>query len=461
MSSTTFDLNLARKYNVPGPRYTSYPTAPNFSDQVQWSTIAEKIRQSENRSRPLSLYFHIPFCESLCWYCGCTTVITNQHNIGATYIKYVEKEMDQICAHLGPDRVVTQLHWGGGTPTFLRPEEIRQLAAAIRRRFILAPDIEASAEIDPRRLTPDHVQALAESGFNRASIGVQDFDPDVQRAIHRVQSFEQTEAVVDLLRHAGFISVNLDLIYGLPRQSAESFSLTLDQVLKLAPDRLAVFSYAHVPWIKPVQKILEANNALPSADDKLLLLKTAIEKLTSNNRFLYIGMDHFARPNDELALAQQRGTLQRDFQGYSARAGADIFAFGMSAISQAADAYWQNRKDLTQYYALLDAGRAPFSKGCVLTPDDRIRRHVIMRIMCDLRLDYKELSTKLGIDFPSAFAAELDSLAELQNDGLVIRRDDALQVTDLGRLFLRNIAMRFDRYLNAKPSPEMRFSRTI
>ena len=459
MSKLNVNLDLIQKYNVPGPRYTSYPTAPQFTDQVTWPEVAAKIALAQPSGRGLSLYFHIPFCESLCWFCGCTTVITTQHEQGTLYLKYLDKEMELMSARINPRRQVVQLHWGGGTPTFLTPAEIRSLGQSIRKYFHLAPDIEAGVEIDPRRLTRDHVAALREVGFNRASIGVQDFNPEVQTAVHRIQPLEDTEQAMQWARAAGFPSVNLDLIYGLPRQTVESFEKTLDEILKLGPDRLAVFSYAHVPWMKPAQKILEQQAALPSAETKLNLLKLVIEKLTQNDRYTYIGMDHFARPADELAVAQRQKTLQRNFQGYSTKGGADIYAFGMSAISQANGIYWQNIKDLPAYYKALDSGWEPFAKGYILSGDDKIRRHTIMRLMCDMSLDYGALSKDLQIDFAHYFHAELESLTDLEQDGLLRRGADGLAVSDTGRLFIRNIAMRFDRYLPA--AKERRFSKTI
>jgi oxygen-independent coproporphyrinogen-3 oxidase len=459
MSKLNVDLNLVQKYNVPGPRYTSYPPAPQFTDQVTWPEVAAKIALAQPSERGLSLYFHIPFCESLCWYCGCTTVITTQREKGALYLQYLDKEMAQMSARVNPKRQVLQLHWGGGTPTFLSPDEIRWLGQRIRQHFNLAPDVEAGVEIDPRRLTRDHVAALREAGFNRASIGVQDFNPAVQTAVHRIQPRELTEKAIEWARAAGFSSINLDLIYGLPCQTVETFDQTLEEIIKLGPDRLAVFSYAHVPWMKPAQKILEQIAALPDAETKLNILKLVIEKLMQNDRYTYIGMDHFARPSDELAVAQRQKTLQRNFQGYSTKGGTDIYAFGMSAISQADGVYWQNIKDLPGYYKALDSGWEPFAKGYILSSDDKIRRHTIMRLMCDMSLDYAGLSKDLGIDFASYFKPELDSMTDLEKDGLLRREAHGLAVNDVGRLFIRNIAMRFDRYLPA--AKERRFSKTI
>ena len=350
--------------------------------------------------------------------------------------------MAATSALLNPARRAVQLHFGGGTPTFLLPEEIQELGRAIRSHFAFAPDIEAGVEIDPRRIVRDHITALREAGFNRASMGVQDFNPEVQKAVHRIQTREETERAIDWLREDGFSSLNIDLIYGLPHQTPESFSETLDQILAIAPDRLAIFNYAHVPWMKPAQKILKV---LPTPETKLELLKLTVERLTHRG-YIYIGMDHFARADDELAVAQRNKTLQRNFQGYSTRGHADIHAFGMSSISQGYGAYWQNEKELPNYYAALDAGRFPVSKGYVLTQDDVIRRQVIMRLMCDMSLDVSGMSDLLGLDFREYFAAELAGMGDLEADGLLHLDSHALTVTDLGRLLIRNIAVRFDGY---------------
>ncbi len=452
------DLDLVKKYNVAGPRYTSFPPATKFIESVKWPELAEQILENNRTERDLSLYFHIPFCETLCWYCGCTTVITLNHKQGGAYVDYLEKEVAQMSTLLNPRRKAVQLHWGGGSPTFLNPDEIRKLGEVIHRHFKFSPDIEAGVEIDPRRLTRDHIAALREVGFNRASLGVQDFDPKVQEAVHRIQPREMTEEVLGWVRELGFSSVNFDLIYGLPHQTVESFNRTLDAVLALEPDRLAVFSYAHVPWVKPAQKILE-HKILPSPEVKLQLLKTVIERLTENQRYVYIGMDHFARPGDELAIAQSRKQLQRNFLGYSTRGGSDIYGFGMSSISQTPEVYWQNEKDLPKYYAALDAGQAPLVRGYFVTEEDKIRRETIMRVMCDLSLDYAAMSQRLGLDFPSHFERELETLSGFVEDGLVRRTASGMEVTDVGRLFIRNIAMSFDNTL--APVGERKHSRTI
>lgn len=448
------DLDLIRKYNVPAPRYTSYPPATHFKDLSE-AMLLEKINEGKASPRDISLYFHLPFCQSLCWYCGCTTVITKQQDSSKKYIDYLNHEMDLMQPHLNPANKVVQMHFGGGTPTFLQPDEIRQLGKMIRSHFTYADDIEASVEIDPRRIVRDHIVALAESGFNRASIGVQDFDPQVQLAVHRVQSKEETEKTVQWLRELGFVSINIDLIYGLPHQTLSSFEKTVNDVLKFKPDRFAVFSYAHVPWLKPAQNILKA---LPSPELKLELFRLTVDMLTSNG-YVYIGMDHFARKDDDLTIAQKNKTLQRNFQGYSTHGNADIYAFGMSSISQANGLYWQNKKELPDYYAAVDAKRVPVERGYILTEDDKIRRQVIMRLMCDMSLNYRALSEKIGIDFTRYFESELESLNDLVSDGLIEKHAEGLVVTDLGRLLIRNIAVHFDAYHAQRK--ELHFSKTI
>ncbi len=457
MSTLHVDLELIKKYSVPGPRYTSYPPATQFKDAADLGVLAEKIRGMNASGRDLSLYYHLPFCETLCWFCGCTTVITTDHKVSGKYLDYLDREMALVQPLIDSKRKVSQLHFGGGTPTFLAPDELRRLGKMIHSRFAFSDDLEAGVEIDPRRVVKDHIVALREIGFNRASMGVQDNNPVVQKAVHRIQPFEITKQTVEWLRETGFSSINIDLIYGLPHQTPQSFEKTLDEVLTLQPDRFAVFNYAHVPWMKPAQKILE-NQILPTPETKLQVLKMTIEKLTSNG-YAYIGMDHFAKESDELATSQRGKTLQRNFQGYSTRGGTDIYAFGMSAISQAGDVYWQNIKELPDYYASIDAGRYPWTRNYVLTPEDEIRRTTIMRLMCDLGLDYPAMSKALGINFKEHFAKEIASLDEMEADGLLVKTPEGIAITDLGRLLIRNIAMKFDEYLPKQT--ERRFSKTI
>jgi oxygen-independent coproporphyrinogen-3 oxidase len=450
------DLDLIRKYDTPAPRYTSYPTAAQFREfAAPAPLLAHVVAANRDANRPLSLYFHLPFCETLCWFCGCTTVITLNHQSSDAYLDYLEKEVALMAARLHPDRRVVQLHYGGGTPTFFQAPQLRRLDEITRRYFKFAPGAELSVEIDPRRLCREQVVALREAGFTRASLGVQDFNPKVQEAVHRIQPRAQTEQAINWLRAEGFTSINLDLIYGLPYQTVDTFRDTLEQVIELNPDRLAVFSYAHVPWMKPAQKILEREAALPPPAVKLEMLKLTIETLTARG-YVYIGMDHFARATDELAVAQAAGTLQRNFQGYSTRAGVEILAFGISAISQTPASYRQNHKTLGAYYAALDRGEAPVSRGVELTAEDTRRRDLIMRVMCDLRLDYAALSREFGFDFATTYAPELARLQPLAADGLVELNPDGFRVTEAGRLFLRNIAVCFDAHFTAEPRQHAR-----
>jgi oxygen-independent coproporphyrinogen-3 oxidase len=457
-AAAEFDLDLVRKYNVPGPRYTSYPTAPQFTEATPAAALVDAIgRDNQDSGRPLSLYFHLPFCETLCWFCGCTTVITLKRDAALGYVDYLDKEMALMQPLLNADRRVAQMHFGGGTPTFLPPAVIRRLGEAIRSRFNFADDSENSVEVDPRRITRDHVRAFRELGCNRASMGVQDTNPEVQLAIHRVQPMDVTRQAFDWMRDEGYQSISVDLIFGLPHQTADSFARTIDDVLTLRPDRIAVFSYAHVPWIKPSQRIFEKQANLPSTEEKLKMLSNAVRKLTAAG-MVYIGMDHFARADDELAVAQREGTLQRNFQGYSTHAGASIYGFGMSSISQTGDSYRQNLKELPKYFEVLEAGRLPVERGLILSEEDRLRRQVIMRIMCDRRINYADLSGRLGVDFAGRFAHEIASLADLEADGLLRCSPEGFVVTGVGALLIRIIAMRFDAYLGNGPR---RFSKTV
>lgn len=458
MNEITVDIDLVKKYNIPGPRYTSYPPAVHFSNSIKWEDIKQEIERNNVQEGNLSLYFHIPFCYSLCWFCGCTSIITPNVKQSSTYINYLEKELDIVAPLLNAKRKVVQLHLGGGSPTFMPIGDVERLGELIHKRFTFSDDIEAGVEMDPRRMVREQVKAFRNIGFNRASLGIQDFNPKVQKAVHRIQPKEMTAEVIEWIRQYGFHSLNIDLIYGLPFQTPESFEKTIDDVLEFKPDRFAVFSYAHVPWIKPSQKIFEYKQNLPSPETKFQLLKLVTEKLTRSG-YVYIGMDHFALETDELVKAQRTHTLQRNFQGYSTRAGADIYAFGMSSISQTDSAYWQNHKDLKTYYSILDDGMLPLVRGFILSDDDKIRRITIMRLMCDLELNYNQMSEILGIDFQKYFEREIDSLSDLEQDNLVKRTDDGIEITHLGRLFIRIVAMRFDAYL--PKMKERKFSRAI
>ncbi len=458
-SETDLDFALLQKHDRPGPRYTSYPTAPQFSTEINPADLLEELAaESRDATRPVSLYFHLPFCESRCWFCGCTTVITRRTSLADAYLDTLERELDLTRPHLNPDSPITQLHFGGGSPTFLAPAAIRRLGDMIHARHRLAPDAEASVEIDPRRLTPAQARAYADLGCRRASLGVQDTNPRVQLAIHRVQPLAQTRSAFAMLRDAGYASIGVDLIYGLPYQTAETFARTLDDVIALGPDRLAVFSYAHVPWLKPAQRILERDRALPTPEAKLGLFLLALRRLTAAG-YVHIGMDHFARPDDELAVAQRSGRLQRNFQGYSTRAGASIHAFGLSSISQTARSYRQNTRDLDAYHAAVTAGRPPIERGLILSDEDVRRREIIVRLMCDRRLDFAALSARLGVDFAQTYATEIASLADLVADGLLAPVPGGYDVTPTGALLIRVIAMRFDAYLGA--GGPARYSRTV
>lgn len=451
-------LELVRKYNVPGPRYTSYPTAPQFTAEVDRTELRTEIaRDNADPTRPLSLYFHLPFCESLCWYCGCNTVITRRWAAAGEYVDLLQRELALTRPLLNPARPVTQLHFGGGTPTFLPPEEIDRLGEAIHSMFRFTPDAEISVEIDPRRLTKAHVDAYRRLGCNRASLGVQDTNPQVQLAIHRWQPLAQTAQAIAWLREAGYQSVSVDLIYGLPVQTPESFARTLDEVIALKPDRLAVFSYAHVPWLKPAQKIFDDRAQLPTTEAKLAMLTAAARALAAAG-YVHIGMDHFARPDDELARAHDDGTLYRNFQGYTTRAGASLYGFGMSSISQTDGSFRQNQKNLEEYAAALARGELPMERGFLLSVEDRRRRAVVMDIMCRRRVDYSDLTRRLGVPVEKEYAAEIADLADLEADGLLVRDGGGFDITPLGELFRRIVAMRFDAYLDRGPR---RFSRTV
>lgn len=438
------EIELLEKYDVPAPRYTSYPTVPQF-EEIDGEAALAGLEAEEAGDRPLSLYFHIPYCQQLCWYCACNRVISKNRDISESYLDTVFRELDRRRAIL-EGRTVEQVHLGGGTPTFLPADQFRRLGAELRERFEFADDAEISLEIDPRECSREQVEALREVGFNRASLGVQDHNPEVQEAINREQPYAMTAEVVGWLREAGIESVNFDLVYGLPRQTEESFRKTLDDLIELEPDRLAIYSYAHVPWKHPAQKLLE-DEGIPGSETKLWLLKIAIETFTGAG-YRYIGLDHFAKPEDDLAQAFEEGTLRRNFQGYGSSGGTDVHAFGLSGISQTRTMYIQNEKEMEDYRAAVDDEPIPAMRGCRLDRDDRIRRATIERVMCRPRLRYDDLSEAFDIGFEEYFADELEALRPLEEDGLVEIGDEALRIRPRGRLFLRNIASRFDAYLD-------------
>jgi oxygen-independent coproporphyrinogen-3 oxidase len=449
-ATSTLDLDLIRKYAIPGPRYTSYPPATQFTSDHASQRLEEAIAEdNQSDDRPISLYFHLPFCETRCWFCGCNTVITARHEASGEYLVDLEKEIEMTAARMNRRRPVTQIHFGGGTPTFLSPDELRQLGAMIRKHFNLAPDCEYGVEVDPRRLTLDHVKALREIGANRSSLGVQDTNGKVQLAIHRWQPHELNQKVVGWMRDEGFQSINVDLIYGLPLQTNEGFDTTIEDVLGLKPDRFSVFSYAHVPWIKPAQKIFDDRGNLPGPEDKLAMFATAHRRLTAAG-YYDIGLDHFARPDDELSISQRAGTLQRNFQGYSTRADASLYAFGMSSISSTANTYRQNHKTLPAWRDAIARGELPTERGLRLSDEDLRRRTIIMRLMCDRRLDFARISGLIGVDFAATYAAEIASLADLERDGILRRSSTSIEITPVGVPLLRVVAMRFDAtFVNA------------
>lgn len=454
------DLDLVKKYDKAGPRYTSYPTAPHFHEGFTGEDYKNEILRTNEQENPpdLSLYFHIPYCDSLCYFCGCNMIVTRNRTRIAEYIDYLKKEIDLLKNYIDTDRKVTQVHWGGGTPTHLKPDEIRELSSYINNSFKFRDDVETGCEIDPRELTKDHLVALREGGFNRISMGVQDFNPEVQKAVNRMQSEELTSKVIDWVKELGFHSFNLDLIYGLPLQTVDEFAKTVDKIIKLDPDRIALFNFAHVPWMKKHQKLINADD-LPSPEDKLQILKMSVAKLTSAG-YEFIGMDHFAKPDDELTVALKEKKLYRNFQGYSTRAGADLFGFGITSISQLGNIYVQNLKEEKPYYESLDKGEIPSFKGYKLTEDDILRRHVIMKVMCDFELDFKSIEDKFGINFEKYFAWGLENLKPLIEDGLAKIDNRKLKVSEMGRLLIRNIAMNFDGYIERKED-NMRYSRTV
>jgi oxygen-independent coproporphyrinogen-3 oxidase len=452
LRATAPNLDLIRKYSISGPRYTSYPPATKFTAELAPLGLDDAIAADNAAGAgPLSLYFHLPFCESRCWFCGCNTVITRRRDSAGEYLDDLEREMRLTARRMDTRRAVTQIHFGGGTPTFFPPDELRRLGALIQELFpIRASDCEFSVEVDPRRLTEDHVRALQQIGANRASLGVQDTNPRVQLAIHRIQPQSVNQAAFDWMRGLGFESINVDLIYGLPYQSAATFSRTIDDVLDLNPDRLSVFSYAHVPWIKPAQKIFEQQGSLPDAEAKLAMFAVAHEQLTDAG-FVDIGLDHFARPDDSLAVAQRAGTLHRNFQDYSTQSGASLYSFGISSISSTPDTYRQNFKTVPEWRAALDTGQLPVERGLRLTAEDHRRRTIIMRLMCDRRLNFDALSRELGVDFADVYAAEIRGVADLEADGLVASTSRGIEVTPTGYPLLRVIAMRFDPLFVAGP----------
>jgi oxygen-independent coproporphyrinogen-3 oxidase len=455
------DVGLLKKYDRPGPRYTSYPTAPLFNGSFNADDYRQAIVDTNhpNSRSDLSLYFHFPFCDTLCYFCGCTMMVTRDRHRIEEYLEYLKKEVDLVAPLIAPGRRVTQLHWGGGTPTHLSPDQMRDIADHVKRSFRIDPDVEMSVEVDPRELTRSHLEVLRQAGFNRMSMGVQDFDQKVQESVNRIQPKELVSTVHGWAVDLKFDSINFDLIYGLPFQTLASFNETIRATLEFKPDRIAVFNYAHVPWLKPHQKLVHPQD-LPTPDQKLQILKMTIEELTSHG-YVYIGMDHFAKPDDELTRAQREKSLYRNFQGYSTKSGADLYGFGMSSIGHFGEIYAQNYKTLHEYYAALDKGILATHVGYRMTEDDRIRKNVIMRLMCDLELEKRDVEQRFGIRFEEYFEDALIQLRQFADDNLVDILPDAIKIKDPGRLLLRNIAMCFDAYLERMQKEKPIFSRTV
>jgi oxygen-independent coproporphyrinogen-3 oxidase len=449
---------LAR-YNRPGPRYTSYPTAPVWNDSFGPADL-EKVHEEAQRAKsPVSLYMHIPFCESLCLFCACNVIIQKDKRVSPPYLDILKREVQHISRSVSSDRPVVQFHWGGGTPTYLTPAQIEELFGFTREHFTFAPDAEIGIEVDPRVTSREHLGTLRKLGFNRLSMGIQDFHPLVQKTINRVQPFELTADLIQSARALGFESVNVDLIYGLPYQTAETFAHTVEQILELTPDRVALFSYAHVPWLKKQQNSFAGH--LPEGLQKFEIFRTGLLKFLESG-YLYIGMDHFAKPGDELAVSQQNRTLHRNFQGYTTKAGADLYGMGITAISAIQNAYAQNQRDIPSWEKAVTERGIATMRGYHLSEDDRLRRAVISRLLCHTMVLKQEISREFGIDFDSYFADELARLEPFREDGLVVLHPGEIRTTWLGRIFIRNLAMIFDPYLerqhlNAKPL----FSKTL
>jgi len=456
------ELDLLEKYDTTGPRYTSYPPATKFNDSIGSDDVCRSLRQlGSDENEPISLYLHIPFCPKLCYFCGCHTVITRKRGRIERYLTDLYREIETIADLLDDGVTVDQLHWGGGTPSYLTPDQIRNLMNRLTETFSFTDTAEIGVEVNPNGLTYDHVRAFSDAGVNRMSVGVQDVNPDVQEIINREQTEAETRRAVTWARRRGINALNVDLIYGLPLQTLASFDRTLNRVIDLDPDRLAVYSYAHVPWMKKHQQAIP-EDTLPDPRTKLQLLKTSVETLTTAG-YQFIGMDHFAKPDDELSRAQRNGTLQRNFQGYSTRAGLDLIGLGPSGISHLQGIYAQNLKALENYRERLQNDRPATARGYRLTAEDRLRKHVIMELMCNLDLNKRQVESRFGIDFDSHFSAATSRLEAFEKDGLVSQTNDRIRVTSEGRLVIRNICMAFDAYVSSDRSSNSSptYSRTV
>ena len=457
MIANDIDLEKFSRYSKPGPRYTSYPTALEFSDDFEYESYLKYLEEGKGA---LSIYIHLPFCRSACYFCGCNVVFTSKEEKLSRYVEYLKKEIDILAQHLDTDREVIQFHFGGGTPTFYKAFELDEIMSYLKKHFKnWSSEAEVSVEIDPRFFNEDQMKVFKKHGFNRISFGVQDFDPGVQKEIHRIQPYELTKAAVDLARKYGIDSINTDLIYGLPYQTLESFSNTLELAKSLDPDRLAVFNYAHVPWLKKTMRKFD-ETTIPSPDVKLAILKHTIEYLTGNG-YEMIGMDHFAKPEDELFTAIHKGELHRNFQGYTTKGGANLIGIGLTSIGEGERYYAQNTKDMNLYEEAIDRGRLPFERGVELNDDDIIRKSVIMELMANFTVDIKATEEKFDINFAEYFADALKSLKEFEDAGLLKMTKDRISVEPTGTLLIRNIAMPFDAYMNKYAGSKKSFSKTV
>jgi len=447
------------RYNRPGPRYTSYPTAPVWTDAYGPNDFEAAMQTAEAKRSPVSLYMHLPFCESLCLFCACNVIIRKDKSVTPPYLSVLKKEIDHIASRVSRDRQVAQFHWGGGTPTYLTPEQIEDLFVYAKDRFNFAPNAEIGIEVDPRVTSTAHLETVRKMGFNRLSMGIQDFKEDVQKAIHRIQPYEQTRDLIASARQLGFDSINVDLIYGLPYQTAESFAHTVEQIVGLSPDRIAMFSYAHVPWLKKQQGSFVGH--LPEGMKKFNIFRSGLMKFLEAG-YLYIGMDHFAKENDELAVSQRNRTLHRNFQGYTTKAGADLYGMGITAISGIQETYAQNHRDLPSWEKAVEERGIATMRGYRLSQDDIIRREVISRLLCHTVIVKDEISKQFGIHFDEYFAPELEHLKMPQEDGLVVINDKEIRTAWLGRIFIRNLAMVFDPYLEKQQlASRPLFSKTL
>lgn len=453
------DYTKFLKYSKPGPRYTSYPTALEFSDAYTYDEYIKKL-ESQDPSRPLSLYFHLPFCKNACYFCGCNVVFTSKEEKMLRYIDYLKRELDILSKHLDCKRQVIQMHFGGGTPTFFTAAQLKVIIDEIKSYFPnFIEGAEISCEIDPRHIDEDQMRVMSEAGFNRVSFGIQDFNEEVQVAVHRVQPYDMTKAAMDLARKYNMVSVNVDLIYGLPHQSLETFKETLSLALTLDADRFAVFNYAHVPWLKKTMRKID-ETTLPLPDEKLKIMQYTIDFLTSNG-YKMIGMDHFAKPEDELFRAIEKGELHRNFQGYTTKGGADLIGVGLTSIGEGLDSYNQNFKDMTLYEEAIDAGKLPFERGIVLNADDQIRQYVIMELMSNFKIDIERFNKLFDVDFKSYFADALEALRPFQEDALLTMDEKHIVSSETGTLLIRNIAMPFDAYMHQHAASQKTFSKTV